>query len=71
MLNCVFLVCNAQNFTFLSVESHLPLLFPFVSPIKVLLELFTVPLVADFPIYQAIVANSLTVDRIHSGMSFM
>ena len=58
MLNWGFLVCDTQNFIFLSVESHLPLLF-------------AVPFVADFLYTKLLSANSLTVDRIPSGMAFM
>ena len=50
VLKRVFLVTYSQDFTFFGVEGHLPLLFPLLEPIKILLEFYAVPFGAYFPV---------------------
>ena len=55
VLSRVFLVCNTQDFIFLSVESHLPL-FPILVVYQGLVGVL-LSLAADFPIYMAVVCE--------------
>ena len=57
MLKRVFLVTYTQDFTFFGVEGHLPLLFPLLEPIKILLEFNAVPFGAYFPVEKAVVCE--------------
>ena len=44
------LVCDAKNFTLVGIEGHLPLAFPDLETVKILLELDTVWVMLDLPI---------------------